>query len=74
MVPYVIRPTSAFSGRRLRLITKDSFSAARLSSSWQVSTTYRKMGGAGAGLDSRYSMVVFELCSSGGIAFAVMSL
>jgi len=39
VVPKVIRPANAFSGRRLRLITKDSFRAARLSSSWQVSTT-----------------------------------
>lgn len=74
MVPNVMRPTSAFSGSKSRLATKDSFKAARLSSSWHVSTTYRKMGGAGAGRDRRYSIVVFELWSSGGIAFAVMSL
>jgi hypothetical protein len=39
IVPYVIRPTRAVSGRRLKLITKDSFNAFRLSSSWHVSTT-----------------------------------
>lgn len=32
------------------------------------------MGGAGAGRDKRYSIVVFAGCSSGGIALAVMSL
>jgi hypothetical protein len=74
MVPKVIKPTKAFSGRRLKLITSESFSADRLSSSWQVSTTYRKIGGLGAGRDNRYSMVVFDGCSSGGIAFAVISL
>lgn len=74
MVPYVTSPTKACSGRRLKLITNDSFNADKLSSSWQVSTTYRKMGGLGAGLDSLYSIVVFEGCSSGGIALAVMSL
>lgn len=59
MVPYVMRPTKAFSGKRLRLIIRLSFSAERLSSSWQVSTTNRKTGGLGAGRESRYSMVVF---------------
>jgi hypothetical protein len=74
IVPKVINPTRAFSGRRLKLMTSDSFSAFKLSSSWQVSTTYRKMGGLGAGRDNLYSIVVFEGWSSGGIAFAVISL
>lgn len=74
MVPYVMRPTSEFSGNKLKLITRDSFKEARLSASWHMSTTYRKIGGAGAGRERRYSMVVFAGCSSGGIALAVMSL
>lgn len=53
---------------------RDSLRAAKLSSSWHVSTTYRKMGGLGAGRDSLYSMVVLEGWSSGGMAFWVMSL
>lgn len=39
IVPKVTRPTRAFSGKRLKLRTNDSFSADKLSSSWQVSTT-----------------------------------
>lgn len=74
MVPYVMRPTRAFSGSKLKLITRDSFKEARLSTSWHISTTYRKIGGAGAGRDRRYSIVVLAGCSSGGMAFAVMSL
>ena len=74
IVPKVTSPTKAFSGNKLRLITRDSLSAAKLSSSWHVSTTYKKMGGLGAGLESLYSIVVFEGCSSGGIAFGVISL
>ena len=74
MVPKVTNPTKAFSGSRLKLMTRDSFRADKLSSSWQVSTTYRNIGGLGAGLESRYSIVVFEGCSSGGIAFVVISL
>jgi hypothetical protein len=74
IVPKVTNPTRAFSGRRLKLRTKDSLSADKLSSSWQVSTTYRNIGGLGAGLDSLYSIVVFEGCNSGGMALAVMSL
>lgn len=53
---------------------RDSLSAAKLSSSWHRSTTYRKIGGLGAGRASLYSMVVFVGCSSGGIALAEMSL
>ena len=73
-MPNVTKPTRAFSGRRLKLITRDSFNADKLSSSWQVSTTYRKIGGLGAGLESLYSMVVLLGCNSGGIAVGVMSL
>ena len=32
------------------------------------------MGGAGAGRDSLYSMVVLEGCNSGGMVSCVMSL
>lgn len=39
IVPYVTSPTSAFAGKRLRLIISESFNAFKLSSSWQVSTT-----------------------------------
>jgi hypothetical protein len=74
MVPNVTSPTSAFSGKRLKLITSDSLSADKLSSSWHVSTTYKKMGGLGAGRDNLYSIVVLDGCSSGGIALAVISL
>jgi hypothetical protein len=70
----VTNPTNEFSGRRLKLITRDSLREFKLSSSWQVSTTYRKMGGLGAGRESLYSIVVLDGCNSGGIAFAVMSL
>lgn len=52
----------------------ESLSAFRLSSSWHVSTQKRKMGGFGAGLGRRYSMVVLLGCSSGGIWSAEMSL
>lgn len=52
----------------------DSFRAERLSSSWHVSTTYKKIGGLGAGRESLYSIVVLDGCSSGGIALGVMSL
>lgn len=58
IVPYVINPTSAVGGSRDKLIIRDSFKALRLSSSWQVSTTNRKIGGAGAGRASWYSIVV----------------
>ena len=74
IVPNVTKPTKAFSGRRLKLMTRDSLSEFRLSSSWHVSTTYRKIGGLGAGRESLYSIVVFDGCNSGGMAFAVISL
>ena len=52
----------------------ESLSAFKLSSSWQVSTTNKKMGADGAGRESRYSIVVLFECSSGGICSAEMSL
>lgn len=52
----------------------ESLSACKLSSSWQVSTTNRKIGGDGAGRASWYSMVVLFGCSSGGIWSWEMSL
>ena len=52
----------------------ESFSAFRLSSSWQVSTTKTNIGGDGAGRASRYSMVVLFGWSSGGIASWEISL
>jgi hypothetical protein len=39
IVPKVTRPTKEFSGKRLKLMINESFSADKLSSSWQVSTT-----------------------------------
>ena len=74
IVPKVISPTKAFCGSRLKLITSDSFKAFKLSSSWHVSTTYKKIGGEGAGRESLYSIVVLCGCSSGGIASCVISL
>lgn len=74
MVPKVTKPTRAYCGSRLKLMMIESLSAFRLSSSWQVSTTKRKMGGEGAGRGSRYSMVVLLGCNSGGICSAEMSL
>jgi hypothetical protein len=55
-------------------MTSEAFKACKLSSSWHVSTTKQKIGGAGAGRASRYSIVVFEGCSSGGICCSEMSL
>jgi len=52
----------------------ESLRAFKLSSSWQVSTTNRKMGGDGAGRASRYSIVVLVGSNSGGTASAEMSL
>ena len=52
----------------------ESFNAFRLSSSWHVSTTKRKIGGDGAGRASLYSMVVLLGWSSGGMTSGVMSL
>lgn len=73
-MPYVIRPTRAYCGSRLKLMMIESLSAFRLSSSWHVSTTNKKIGGAGAGRGRRYSMVVLPGWSSGGICSAEMSL
>ena len=58
IVPNVINPTRALGGSNDKLMTKDSFSVFKLSSSWQVSTTYTKIGGAEAGRASWYSIVV----------------
>jgi hypothetical protein len=58
IVPYVIKPTNAYGGSKLRAMMIESFNAFKLSSSWQVSTTNRNIGGEGAGLASLYSMVV----------------
>ena len=74
MVPNVIKPTNALGGRRPSDMMMLSLSAFSESSSWQVSTTNKNMGGVGAGLASLYSMVVLPGCSSGGIAFSLMSL
>ena len=45
IVPNVIKPTQAYSGNKLKLTINDSFKALRSSSSRQVSTTNKKMGG-----------------------------
>lgn len=74
IVPYVMRPTEAYAGSRLRLMMIESLRAFRLSSSWHVSTTKRKMGGVSTGWGRRYSMVVLAACSSGGICCSEMSL
>jgi hypothetical protein len=60
MVPKVTKPTNALAGKRDKLITSEAFKACKLSSSWHVSTTKQKIGGAGAGRAKRYSIVVFE--------------
>jgi hypothetical protein len=74
MVPNVIKPTSAWTGRRERLMIMESFNAFIPSPSRQVSRTKRKIGGDGAGRASRYSIVVLVGRSSGGTASAEMSL
>jgi hypothetical protein len=74
MVPNVIKPTRAYCGSRLKLITSASRNAFRSSSSKQVSTTKRKMGGTGAGLASVYSMVVYLGRSSAGRLVLEISL
>lgn len=56
----MINPTNAFAGNRDKLIIRESFKAFKLSSSWQVSTTYTKIGGAGAGRANWYSIVVLD--------------
>jgi hypothetical protein len=74
IVPYVIRPTRAYGGRRLKLTTIASRSALRSSSSKQVSTTKRKIGGTCAGRLSVYSIVVYFGNSSAGRLVFEMSL
>jgi len=58
MVPKVIKPTSEFGGKRLSDMMRESLRACRSSSSRQVSTTKRKMGGTAAPRGRVYSMVV----------------
>lgn len=74
MVPYVMSPTSALGGSRLRLTTRVSLSALSSSSSTHVSTQYRKMGGICAGRERVYSMVVYLGSSSAGRLVDEMSL
>jgi hypothetical protein len=74
MVPYVISPTRACGGSKLKLMINESFSAFKESSSWHVSTTNKKIGGAGAGRASLYSIVEYPGESSSGHAFGPISL
>lgn len=74
MVPYVIKPTRAYGGRRLKLTTIASRRALRSSSSRHVSMTNRKIGGTWAGRESVYSMVVYFGNSSAGRFVFEMSL
>lgn len=74
MVPYVINPTNAFGGSKLRLTTIVSFKALRSSSSRQVSITNKKMGGIWAGRERVYSIVVYLGRSSAGKLVVEMSL
>jgi hypothetical protein len=74
MVPYVISPTRACGGSKLKLMIKESFKAFKESSSWHVSTTNKKIGGAGAGRASLYSIVEYPGDSSSGHAFGPISL
>ena len=57
-VPYVIRPTDAFSGSSDSACVRDCFSAPSSSSMRHTSTTNMYAGGDAAGLWSWYSMVV----------------
>jgi hypothetical protein len=74
MVPYVISPTRALGGKRLKLTTIVSFKALRSSSSKQVSITNRKIGGICAGRDRVYSIVVYLGSNSAGRFVVEMSL
>ena len=56
----MIRPTRAYGGSRSRQLIIEPLSAWRESTSWQVSTTKRNIGGEGAGRASLYSIVVAE--------------
>lgn len=66
MVPNVIKPTKAYGGSKLKLTTKASLKDLMSSSSRQVSTTNRKIGGTGAGRPRVYSIVVYFGRSSAG--------
>lgn len=66
IVPYVINPTKAKGGIKLKLTTSASRRAFKSSSSRQVSTTKRKIGGTGEGLARVYSIVVYLGSSSAG--------
>lgn len=70
----MISPTSAYGGIKLKLTTIASRKAFRSSSSRQVSTTKRNIGGTGAGLARVYSMVVYFGRSSAGRFVFDMSL
>jgi len=74
IVPKVINPTKACGGSKLKLMISESLRALRESSSWHVSTTNRKIGGAEAGRASLYSIVEYAGESSRGHAFGPMSL
>lgn len=74
MVPKVIKPTRAYGGIKLKLTTNASRRAFKSSSSRQVSTTNRKIGGTVAPRESVYSMVVNLGKSSEGRLVLEMSL
>jgi hypothetical protein len=74
MVPKVIKPTNACGGSNDKAMIMESLSAFKKSSSWQVSTTNKNMGGDGAGLANLYSIVVLVGRSSGGTASGEISL
>lgn len=56
-MPNVIKPTIALGGNKESDICNDSFKAASSSSSMQVSTTNKKMGGVIGALVMVYSSV-----------------
>ena len=72
MVPYVIRPTSAVGGSIPMAAARAPLSAFKSSSSRQVSTTNKKIGGTCAGRASVYSIVVyFGKSSAGRLVFEI---
>lgn len=74
IVPKVMRPTRAYGGSKLKLTMMASRRALSPVSSWQTSMTNRKTGGACAGLERVYSMVVYLGRSSAGRLVLEMSL
>ena len=74
IVPNVMRPTRAYGGIKLKLTTSASRRAFRSSSSRQVSTTNRNMGGTVAPRERVYSMVVNLGSNSDGRFVLEMSL